>query len=1019
MTLSNDTDRLFDEYLDALLQGQMPKPEEFLQKHGKAGEELLQRLEAMYEVMHASNGHKQVPARQEGEAGLPFERLGEYRLLRKLGGGGMGMVFLAEQESLDRMVALKVIRPEYLHSPTAIERFHREARALAKLQHPNIVTIYGFGEHQGSHFIAMELVPGQSLREVLAETGSKQLDARQTIRWIFQIAEALHCIHEAGLLHRDIKPSNIRITAEGQAILVDFGLAKRVGSPVGLTLTESFTGSPAYASPEQIKNAQDLDARTDVYSLGITLYQCLTGQPPYQAESMNAIFHQILNTDPPAPRTLLPSLARDVEIVTLKAMEKERAQRYASARNFAEDLKALLEFHPIQARSPGKIRLITKWIRRHRGAAAALLTAILAATAILVFNIVQARIDHLEKVRNAEQFVAEARQKVRSYDIARGNLENDERKVRAMFDNFQSQFVPESEVDALNQLEGQVRTAKLQREKLVYEVEELLRSAERLYSKVAGLNQVRAELYLARLHEAFEVSDYAAAKFFEQELDRVDDGTLRKKAFPYARIKLLPYPAADLDVYIFKIVSLAEIYPGGEPREVFVPVGDWQPPLPPGTWALRVTEPSGTMRENDLILEIGGYPVEANVLVAKGNDEVQRLDRLVSVNDIPVKDNYSLRLCPLPFKPETGIVPEDRKFAFERGEELYTIYTPGLRNIDVEAKEMDDLARQGGFAAKVFQNGTIKEIILPEGLDVRVTGRPLWIAPSNRRKMSASTPWEKLQPGRYLFLIRKEGFEDIRLPVIAYRGTKQEFSITLIPEGTSPPEFIPIQHRHPHSDSSVFWVMDREITCAEYLKYLNSPSAQKDIASSEKLVRVPRSGTNPFWKSDGESRYAIPEGFRPQWPIIGLSFEDVLAYVEWRTRQARQKGLPYTYYLPTESDYNHFLSGGGSGFSYGELFRPAWSNTCFSQVKPTIEAVLSYPIDETVTGVYDLCGSSLEFWAEYWDDDKTFHRASGGAWGEGGPKNNHIFGGFGLRPGNATGQTGVRLFLQISGFNQE
>lgn len=292
----------------------------------------------------------------------PFTgNIGEFRLIRKLGEGAMGVVYLARQESLDRMVAVKVVRPYFTAVGPGLERFRREATAIAKLRHANVVTVFGAGEDQGLLYFAMEWIPGRSLDEIPV----KDVSVRQVVAWGAQIADALHCAHAAGITHRDVKPSNIRVAEDGRAVLLDFGIARDAAAQT-VTVTGSFQGSPNFASPEQVSAKRgDVGPRADVYSLGATLYSCLSGALPFSGETQEQVFHQILATDPVPLRRLNRQVSRDLATVVAKAMEKRLADRYASAAALAADLRAVLATRPIQARRPGVAVRVSTWCRRH------------------------------------------------------------------------------------------------------------------------------------------------------------------------------------------------------------------------------------------------------------------------------------------------------------------------------------------------------------------------------------------------------------------------------------------------------------------------------------------------------------------------------------------------------------------------------------------------------------------------------------------------------------------------------
>jgi len=328
---------------------------------------------------------------------LPFERLGDFRLIRKLGEGGMGVVYVAVQEPLEREVALKIMRSDVAASKDVSQRFAREAEAIARLSHPNIVTVHGAGEENGVQYFTMELLPGKGLDEVLREARAegKTVHTPKIIQWTRDIARALEAAHEAGVIHRDVKPSNIRITPDGRAMLLDFGIARQA-SLLQLTRTGTFRGTPHYASPEQIKVTRlEIDERTDIYSLGVTLYESVTGRVPFDGETTEQVFHQILHIDPIPPRRLNPGLPRDVGTVTLKAVEKERGRRYPTMAAFADDLERIMRGEMILARPASFGAHLWKRIKRNPAASAAMGVGVLALFAlvgyILIFSYPQIR----------------------------------------------------------------------------------------------------------------------------------------------------------------------------------------------------------------------------------------------------------------------------------------------------------------------------------------------------------------------------------------------------------------------------------------------------------------------------------------------------------------------------------------------------------------------------------------------------------------------------------------------------
>ena len=305
-------------------------------------------------------------------------RLGDYRIGRELGRGGMGTVFEAYQESLGRKVALKVLPGNFALDPQRLERFRREARTTAGIHHPNIIPVYEVGEAVGTYFYSMEYIDGAGLDHLLSaareaearrgdRTGSSTTDAgyiTSAVTRMADLADGLGEAHKAGLIHRDVKPSNILVDKSGRYVLVDFGLVHEEAAPA-LTRSGEMVGTLNYMSPEQVSRSK-VDARSDVFSLGVTLYEALTLQTPFKGKRDDEVQREILFGEPASPRKLNPKLSRDIETVILHAMEKEPHKRYGTATELAEDLRRALSGEDVQASPQSTISKVTRRAWRHK-----------------------------------------------------------------------------------------------------------------------------------------------------------------------------------------------------------------------------------------------------------------------------------------------------------------------------------------------------------------------------------------------------------------------------------------------------------------------------------------------------------------------------------------------------------------------------------------------------------------------------------------------------------------------------
>jgi serine/threonine protein kinase/Flp pilus assembly protein TadD len=403
-------------------------------------------------------------------------QLGDFRLLREVGRGGMGVVYEAEQLSLGRRVALKVLPFAATMDPRQLQRFHNEARAAAGLHHEHITPVYFVGCERGVHFYAMQFIDGHTLTDVAAcrdglPTPSDQPTAapagpaadtvgaaadptavprdaayyRRVAAWGIQAAEALEHAHSCGVVHRDVKPGNLMVDGQGKLWVTDFGLA-RLGADSGLTMTGDLLGTLRYMSPEQALAQHGLvDHRTDIYSLGATLYELLTHTPAVGGRDREEVLRKIAFEEPKPPRWIERGIPADLETIVLKALAKDPTERYATARELAEDLRRFLEHRPVLARRPTLAQRAGKWVQRHRRLTGAVLVLVLVALAGLATSTALiwaeqsrteiAKQEAQEKKKLAEKQAAEAKKQTAKAKAQQRRAEDNLRTVLGMVRN--------------------------------------------------------------------------------------------------------------------------------------------------------------------------------------------------------------------------------------------------------------------------------------------------------------------------------------------------------------------------------------------------------------------------------------------------------------------------------------------------------------------------------------------------------------------------------------------------------
>ena len=380
MTREDDTlartEEAFGRFVELYRKGQVSGAESFIEEQEADIRGELRQMIEEFSALRERIAHGTLE-QSEGRV------LGGYRLLSELGRGGMSVVWEAEEIALNRRVALKVLAPHQLLSPTALQRFEREARAGGRLTHPSIVPTYGAGEADGVHYIVQELVPGgytlsdsfNDLREYRELPHDYYKNAAELF---LELARALQYAHDEGVIHRDVKPGNVLITEDSDPRIVDFGLA-RIQDELSTSRTIEISGTPFYMSPEQAAaKAMGIDERTDQFSLGATLYEALALKRPFEGDTSHQVFRNILTVDPPDPRTTRSRVPVDLAVICLKMLEKNPEQRYPRIGDAAADLERFLADRPIVAKPPGVFERGSKWGRRHPTLVSALAVGVVA-----------------------------------------------------------------------------------------------------------------------------------------------------------------------------------------------------------------------------------------------------------------------------------------------------------------------------------------------------------------------------------------------------------------------------------------------------------------------------------------------------------------------------------------------------------------------------------------------------------------------------------------------------------------
>ncbi len=829
----------------------------------------------------------------------PRVLLDRYEIVHLLGRGGMGVVFLARDLRLGRNVAVKFLGKGDFAEPEEIARFRREAVTTASLHHPHIVAVHDVGEVDEGPFFTMDVIQGESLAAMSARG---PVPPRVAVEIARQIATALEAGHAAGVLHRDIKPQNILVEFEGDrphAWLTDFGLAKLVRDGAGadlVSLTQSgqLLGTPAYMSPEQVEGPGRVDERSDVYSLGATLYATLTGETPIRAATLPELLRAIRERSPAAPRRLAHGIDRDLETMVLKCLQKEPGHRYQRAADLAEDFRRYLAGGPILARPVGPLGRL--WRRARRSPAVAVPVAALVLLVVCVLGTLA--------VREASRRSRLASERGAAWDAQRSGRH----------------------AEAVRRAEAARRIAPEDPE-------------------VAALEgRMRAEQSAAAGGEAF--ARYRAAQQAIVDLEkRWEERTTSPEGAPLSDLRGEAQAAAQAREHAFTEA------------------------------AARFAEALAHWPECPVARERLGDLYWDCYLDAERDGDLgdQRAYESLVRQYAPGKYGSQLEGAvevEIEVQSPTGEPPEAYLFRYE-GVQPFLAPVPCDPRIGARLRE--PAAPTGAFTLETSLANQVS---------------------FDRR--DESIRWKTALPiGSYLlWALAREGIAETRYPFLVVRGEAWEESLELgLAEEAPPGEWAyvpegpflrdgdevdagPFASEVVESEASGFLVARHEVTCGEYLAYLNDREWH-DL--EEARPRIPRGGAVARWTvgERGEIRFASGD---TRAPVAGVSFEDATDFCEWRTEHLGQGD--WTCRLPTEDEWEKAARGvdgrrypWGSGFAAG-----ACQHSEGRRGAPGPTAVGGHPVDASPYGALDMAGSVQEWTSTAVEGDEEGRVAKGGGW---------------------------------------
>lgn len=880
------------------------------------------------EVLFAETVVSEAPS-----AKAPEHTLGRYRILGEIARGGMGIVYRAFDPDLSREVALKVtLFEEAWASSEFIARFLREARSAARLHHPNIVPVYDVGEAEGKHYFTMELIEGESLADRLRREG--RLAPSSAAEMVAILSRAVEHAHGRGLVHRDLKPSNVLIARDGRYLLCDFGLSKEIGGRADLTQSGQIIGTPAYMSPEQAAGRHgDVDERTDVYALGAILYECLTGLPPFGLGSVGELLRKIQEDDLLPPRVVRPDVPPDLETIALKAMEKSKTLRFASARDLAEELDRFLRGEPILARPVGRIGRLWRRARRNRAVAvpiAALSLALVATLAVLVGS----GVSELHRFR-AHLVAAEDH-------LAGGRL-----------DQALQEAIEAAALDPRN-ARPKATIARV-----------FAARGRELVAAYTGHRQKERELL-----EAEPAGERDAR--WEQEAALLREKTLRGSN--WSRSILMLHQALSYDPNLPETRALlARLY--------------WDEYLD----AERARDLAEMERYRPLVLEYGGQEMAERL---RGEEEV-RIRFLLPQGFSPPTLTTHLHvyqrvratpvLAPAPYDPVGKRAVEepmvgawepvplaastDAREAARRGSAFSWRRTEANRlllPVDAGPRPFASFSMRlprGSYVIDIPASNGLVETRYPFEVE---RGRPVTDTCELLPAGDVPPPPPEVREGTWVYLPAGRS----RLG-----GDPDALRVDGRPEASV---------RVPEEGNTGLFIGRFEVTTGMYLAYLNDPQWHE---RKKAFARIPRGSSDPtsgtiYVEMDDHGRFVcIPGVLERDWPVIGLSRPDAEDYCRWLTHRIGDGA--WAFRLPTENEWERAARGAdGRYFPWGDIFDASFCCSLDSRsserAKVDLEPYGLFPMDESPWGVRDLAGGVVEWTSDDLPVDRVAALVKGG-----------------------------------------